>query len=196
MNPAREFEQHLLVSLQRSRIGQVEVKTNSTDELDFAIILPDMGFTFQLDAKVKSQRYNLSNWPGVSVPQDHFFILDDLAWRKVLIDGMYGGFAIKDIPGNKYVFISQLDLGCMPFKRFNRRINRNRPELKGKRAIDLRNGKCSSSIDEMIRAIRHYIYNVEESARHDLPCYGNYYGETIESGGIQRIPEHWEKDVT
>ncbi len=195
MNPAREFEQRLLESLRRSRMGQVVARTNSTDALDFAIVLPDMGITFQLDAKVKAQRYNLSNWPGVSVPQNHFFILDDLAWRKVLIDGMYGGFAIKDIPGSKYVFISQLDLGCMPSKRFNRRINRNRPELKGKRAIDLRNGICSSSIDDMIRAIGHYIRNAEEKARNDLPCYGNYFGENIESGGIQRIPEHWERDV-
>ena len=196
MNQSREFERQLLQALLKSGMGRVEERTDSMDELDFAIFLPDMGITFQLDAKVKSQRYNLSNWPGVSVPQEHCFILDDLTWRKVLIDGMYGGFAIKDIPGKRYVFVSQLDLGCMPFQRFNRPIHRNRPELKGKRVIDLRNGQWSSSMGGIIDHIRHYIRFAEEKARNTLPCYGDYYGENVESGGIQRIPEHWEKDVT
>ena len=83
----------------------------------------------------------------------------------------------------------------MPRVRVNRRIERNRPDLKGKWVIDLRNGKHAATLDDLIAHIQSYLGNLHSILYEVHPCYGDYVGEIVGEGGITRRPDHWSQDV-
>ena len=47
------------------------------------------------DAKEKRQRYNPHNWP-TAIPEEHLFIIDDLAARKILLHAPNAGLLVRD----------------------------------------------------------------------------------------------------
>ena len=81
------------------------------------------------------------------------FILDDLTVRKCLGFAPRAGVAVKDVVGKRFVFYSVIDLALMPRVRVNRRIERNKPDLKGKWIVDLRNGKRATTLDDLLRCV-------------------------------------------
>lgn len=147
---------------------------------------------FSFDAKEKRRRYNTQNWP-TSIPEPHFFILDDLACRKILIHAPNAGLIVRDITQRQYVFFTVVDLFLMPKTRVNRRIGPQ--QQKGKWLIDLRNGQHFADLADVFVAIERYLDDRERIFHQVLACYGEYVDEEIGRGGIQRRPEHWSTDV-
>jgi hypothetical protein len=170
--------------------------TSDFGELDFEIEIGAAPAVFWLDVKEKMQTYTIANWPEVEFPENDLFILDDLGARKVLQHAPNSAVAIRDNPGNRYSFLTAVDMFLMPKKRVNRKIQKNVVEYKGKWLINLRNGKIASNVGEVISCIEQYIAEHKKIFSDFLPCYGDYLGERIDSGGITRRPEHWEKDVS
>jgi hypothetical protein len=165
-------------------------------ELDFTLLDEKGGPLVAFDAKEKQRRIVLDHWPATGIPEPYLFILDDLAARKVLAHAPNSGLIVRDNLHGRYFFISVVDLFLMPRTRANRPINRGTPALKGKWLIDLRNGvECGRLFDAFV-AMKRYLEDRETIFIKTLACYGGYHGETIHSGGEERKPEHWEKDVS
>lgn len=76
----------------------------SMDRLDFDLFGKNKKLSFSFDAKEKRQNYNLSNWPKFDVPQEHVFIIDDLAARKILKESPDSGLIIRDNLNFRYIF--------------------------------------------------------------------------------------------
>ncbi|MCS6825576.1 MAG: hypothetical protein NZ553_03085 [Caldilinea sp.] len=192
MSDSIAFEEEFRKFL-RQRHARFIDQTRSYHDADFALMLSD-GARFALEVKEKRQPYAASAWP-TSTPEPHMFILDDLTVRKCLGFAPRAGVAIKDIVGKRYVFFSVIDLALMPRVRVNRRIERNRPDLKGKWIVDLRNGGQAATLEELLGHIQNYLANLHSILYEFHPCYGDYVGETVGDGGITRRPEHWTHDV-
>ena len=168
--------------------------SSSYSQLDFTIYDKSGQPAFHLDVKEKRQKYNLANWPKFA-SESNLFVLDDLAVRKCLVHAPKSGVLVRNNIRGRYYFFSVFDLALMPRKRVNRPINKNQPGFKGKWLINLRNGKETQSLDEAISHIRHYLRDMNTFLFETLECYGDYAGETIETGGIARKPSHWDVDV-
>ena len=167
--------------------------SGSVTQLDFGFGERAAKRYFAFDAKEKLQSYNLRNWQ-TAIPEAHLFILDDLACRKVLLYAPNAGLLVRDTPQQRYLFFTVVDLFLMPKTRVNRPIHRTQLELKGKWLIDLRNGRPFSHLDELFGVINDYL-NRRKAIFHEIhACYGDYVGEEIGAGGIERRPEHWDKD--
>ncbi|MFN3983066.1 MAG: hypothetical protein ACK4SA_22020 [Caldilinea sp.] len=168
-------------------------QTSGFYDADFALMLSD-GARFALEVKEKRQPYTVQAWPQ-GTPEAQMFILDELTVRKCLGFAPRAGIAVKDIVGRRFVFFSVIDLALMPRVRVNRRIERNRPDLKGKWVIDLRNGKVAVTLDDLLNHIQSYLGNLHSILYEIHPCYGDYIGETVGEGGVTRRPDHWRQDV-
>ena len=174
---------------------QYQEGCNEFDKLDFCIHSQQRG-DFHFDAKEKIQNIQPANWPDIGVPEEFFFILDDLAARKTLLKSPRSGIVVRDNLNSIYYFFSIVDLFLMPRVRVNRRIERNIPTLKGKWLVDLRNGTKARNLQEVFKAIAQYTDSFDEIFQNTLECYGSNNGEIIRQGGITRRPEHWNKDVS
>lgn len=167
--------------------------TASHSALDF--FLPRHGV--YIDAKEKRRRFSIKNWPETSIPQEHLFIIDDLAVRKLLLHAPGSFFLIRDSstgPAHYHVY-SIVDLLCMPKQRCRRPIERTMPTFKGKWLVDLRH---ASSFNEMGKAIDYiigYRKKFDRIFEHHLDCWGRYYSEKLSTGGITREPRHWREDA-
>lgn len=167
--------------------------SGSFTQLDFGFGERAAKRYFAFDAKEKLQSYNLRNWQ-TAIPEAHLFILDDLACRKVLLYAPNAGLLVRDTPQQRYHFFSVVDLFLMPKSRVNRAIHRAQPEQKGKWLIDLRNGRTLARLDELFSVIDDYL-DQRKAIFHEIhECYGDYVGEEIGAGGIERRPEHWDTD--
>jgi len=168
----------------------------SHSELDFSLLDENGGTLITFDAKEKQRRIVLDHWPETGIPEPYLFILDDLAARKVLAHAPNAGLIVRDNLHSRYFFISVVDLFLMPRTRANRPIHRSQAALKGKWLIDLRNGvECARLFDAFV-AMKRYLDQHEAIFIKTLACYGNYHGEMLHTGGEERQPEHWEKDVS
>ncbi|MFO7633772.1 MAG: hypothetical protein R6W76_14605 [Caldilinea sp.] len=186
------FEKELREFLHQKNARFVD-QTKGFYDADFALMLSD-GSRFALEVKEKRQPYSVQSWPQ-GTPEAHMFILDDLTVRKCLGFAPRAGIAVKDVVGKRFVFYSVIDLALMPRVRVNRRIERNKPDLKGKWVLDLRNGKRAATLDDMLGHIQSYLGNLHSILYEIHPCHGEYIGETVGEAGITRRPDHWEQDV-
>jgi hypothetical protein len=168
-------------------------QTTSYKKLDFAITFAAQR-RFFLEVKEKRQAYNLANWPAFA-PEPDLFILDDLTVRKCLGYAPHSGVLVRDNRPNRYHFFSVIDLALMPKVRVNRPIKRNAAQQKGKWLINLQNGQAAATLDEVFGHIQRYLQELPTTLADYLPCYGNYVDETVGSGGIERKPGHWQRDV-
>lgn len=150
---------------------------------------------FSFDAKEKRQRYNLNNWRGAGIGEEHLFIIDDLAARRVLAFAPNAGLVIRDNLRQLYFLFTVVDLFLMPKVRVNRRLDLNPPLLKGKWLIDLRNGQPCPDLAAVFARIGAYLDQRETIFSKELACFGAYVGETISAGGVARQPRHWERDI-
>ncbi len=190
--PIPSLEQEIRTLFQQRRL-EYDDHSGSFTQLDFGFGDRAAKRYFAFDAKEKLQSYNLRNWQ-TAIPEAHFFILDDLACRKILLHAPNAGLLVRDTPQQRYVFFTVVDLFLMPKARVNRAIRRTQLELKGKWLIDLRNGRSLSRLDELFPAIDNYLDRRKAIFHETHECYGVYVGEEIGAGGIERRPEHWDKD--
>jgi len=151
---------------------------------------------FRFDAKEKRRRYNMKNWPDAGIPEQHLFIMDDLAARKILAIAPNSGMVVRDNTQLKYYLFTVVDLFLMPKMRVNRPIHNQREGLKGKWLVDLRNGQRFDELPSVFDAIEAYLDQRREIFGKQLACYGEYVGEHIGRGGIIRRPEHWTTDIS
>lgn len=166
---------------------------DSFDALDFCMHSEQRG-GFYFDAKEKRQEIQMANWPDAGIPQEHLFILDDLAARKVLKFAPDSGVIVRDNMRRLYFFFDVVNLFLMPRLRVNRPIEWNNPAIKGKWMIDLRNGVQCASLMEVFERIAVFHDAQDEIFHKFLACYGDYQGEVIQEGGSKRQPQHWIKD--
>lgn len=165
------------------------------NRLDFAFGALAEKRYFSFDAKEKRQRYRLEQWPETGIAEQDLLILDDLAARKVLAFAPNAGLVVRDnLSGPAYYFFTVVDLYLMPKLRVNRRIG-EQALLKGKWLIDLRNGQRCSDIEDVFPLIEAYLEQREAIFSKTLACFGDYVGEMIGEGGIQRRAGHWRVDV-
>ena len=167
--------------------------TEAFDQLDFCIYSEQRG-KYHFDAKEKVQKIQTANWPETSIPQEHLFILDDLAARKVLKFAPDSGLIVRDNLRGLYFFFDVLNLFLMPRQRANRRIGEGETLFKGKWLVDLRNGVQCATLMEVFEQIAAYHDEQAEIFHKRLACYGAYLGEQIGEGGITRQAGHWIKD--
>lgn len=150
---------------------------------------------FRFDAKEKRRRYNTKNWPDVGIPEQHLFIVDDLAARKILAIAPNSGMVVRDNTRQSYYLFTVVDLFLMPKVRVNRPIHNQKQGLKGKWLVDLRNGQRFNALPPVFDAIEVYLDERQAIFGKQLDCFGDYVGENIRRGGITRRPEHWVTDV-
>ena len=189
----QSVEQEVKRFLSRERL-RFDDNTASYNQPDFTLYFPADQLFF-LEVKEKRQSYNMRNWPAFA-PEADLFILDDLTVRKCLAYSPYAGILVRNNLLHIYRFFSVIDLALMPKLRVNRVIERETQDIKGKWLINLQNGWEANSMDESFWCIQHYLRDLPAILFDHHPCYGNYVGEEISSGGVVRQPAHWDTDVT
>ncbi|MDM8549242.1 hypothetical protein QUF72_04155 [Desulfobacterales bacterium HSG2] len=189
----QSFEQELKQYFKQHQIV-FDDNSGSFKRLDFGFGDSKSKRYFSFDVKEKRQRYATRNWP-TEIPEEHLFIIDDLAARKILAYAPNSGLVVRDNIRRKYFFFSVVDLYLMPKQRVNREIRKNVRSVKGKWMTDLRNGHAYDSLAEVFSGIEAYLDSREDIFLNILECYGEYAGEEVPKGGIVRRPEHWTVDV-
>jgi hypothetical protein len=169
--------------------------SDSYTKLDFLLKLG--GASFALELKEKKQKYNLLNWDGVHIPEEHFMLIDELSVRKIVLAGGSAGLLIRDSVRDRMFFFSMIDLVLMPhIKRFNRTTRFSEREgIRGKWAIDFRNGLECKDFDAVMQAIESY-NQIVPTLRETASCLNVYHGETIAQGGTTRTLDYLNKDVS
>lgn len=193
MPEIKSFEQEIKTYFDQQGI-RFSDDSSAYKKLDFTIHDKIGQPTFYLDVKEKRQKYNMKHWFPFA-PEADLFVLDDLTVRKCLAHAPQSGVLIRDNIRKRYYFFSVVALALMPRMRVNRPINRNKPEVKGKWLVNLRNGKKSLSLEKAVFNIRFYLRDLNTTLFETLECYGDYVDEKIEEGGILRKPAHWDEDV-
>lgn len=185
------FEQEVRNYFSHNAI-QFADNTSSHHELDFCLIGSDVHF----DVKEKKQRFTMEHWPGTQIPERHFFILDDLAARKILLNAPKSFLMIRDCTAMpSYYIYSVVDLLCIPKVRVRRTIERHQAHVKGKWYIDLRHAEHTTTLMHAIDYMISYPNRFPTIFDVHLDCWGSYEGETILTAGTPRKPHHWTKDL-
>ncbi|MBI4547745.1 MAG: hypothetical protein HY707_07190 [Ignavibacteriae bacterium] len=187
----KSFEQEIKAYLGKNQIP-FEDRTGSLEELDFALNDHQVHF----DVKEKKQHINLKNWQGVTIPEKHFFILDDLSARKILLKSPRSFLVVRDnVSGPSYYVFSIVDLLCMPKHRVHRAIEKSTKAYKGKWYVDLRHGKRCASLDDVLHYMSHYPGKFKQIFKEHIDCWGEYEGEEIQTAGTVRKRKHWVEDL-
>jgi len=187
----RSFEQEIKEFLKKNEIP-FEDRTGSLEELDFALTESKVFF----DAKEKKQHVNVKNWQGVTIPEQYFFILDDLAGRKILLKAPRSFLLVRDsVDTPTYYIFSIVDLLCMPKQRVRRTIEKSTRAYKGKWYVDLRHGKRCDSLGDAVKYMMHYPSKFKHIFKEYIDCWGEYEGEKIVTTGITRRKYHWVEDL-
>ena len=149
--------------------------------LDFTLYYGDVAV--YVEVKEKRQPTKMGNWPSVSIPKQHVFILDELTARKMLLDAQHSCLILRDNTTGRYVFFSALELWTMPKLRVNRRVSDS--TLKGKWMLDMRNGAVSDSLVGAYTAMIRYLKR-RDRLFFAAQCVRQFVGEVIEEGGEYR----------
>lgn len=166
--------------------------TSSHTSLDFHLTRRNI----HIDTKEKCQQFSMDNWKEASMPQEHLFIIDDLAVRKLLPHAPNGFSLIRDSsvsPPMHYVY-SIVDFLCMPKKRCRRTISKSVTTFKGKWLVDLRDAAAFETLDDAMQYILHYSEKHKSILESHIDCWGNYRSERIGSGGRTRVAKYWKED--
>lgn len=162
-------------------------------------IHPDFHLTTRnayIDAKEKKQRFNPVNWSVDPSLQEHLFIIDDLAVRKLLQFAPRSYTLLLDSsesPSQYYVY-SIVDFLCIPKVRVRRPIKRTTPGYKGKWLIDLRDAASFDTLDDALTYIISYDKQFPLIFEGHLDCWGNYRTEQVRTAGKVRTATYWTED--
>lgn len=150
--------------------------TDSFDEIDFE--LGCRGKRLHLEVKQKKQRYREAWVSAAQIPEEHLFILDELAARKLIMRSPRTYLLVNDVPGERDVVFGALELITMPKARINRSINGGMATFKGKWLIDLRNGEEVDSLESGFAFLKRRSSSEEEFWK-ALACHGRYENEIL-----------------
>ncbi len=167
--------------------------TLSHTSLDFHLTRRNI----HIDTKEKRQKFSLTNWKETPMPQEHLFIIDDLAVRKLLLHAPNSFSMIRDSslsPPMHYVY-SIVDLLCMPKKRCRRAISKAVSTFKGKWLVDLRDAAAFETLEDAMEYVLQYPKKHKAIFESHLDCWGSYKSERIERGGTTRVSKHWSEDA-
>ncbi len=185
------FEQEVKSYLTTKSIP-FEDGTKSTSSLDF--FLPRQKIFF--DAKEKAQPLSMKNWREAITSQEHLFIIDDLAARKLLRHAPLSFCLIKDssLSPAMYYTYSIVDLLCIPKKRVNRPIEKSVKAFKGKWLLDLRDAAVFEGLADAMSYILTYEKKFPSIFGSHIDCWGKYPSEEIKTSGSVRTAGYWKKD--
>jgi len=185
------FEQEVKSFLTSHNIP-FEDGTKSKTALDF--FLPRRKIYF--DVKEKAQPFSMKNWHEASTAQETFFIMDDLAARKLLLHAPLSFCLIKDssISPTMYYIYSITDLLCIPKKRVKRPIEKTVKAFKGKWLLDLRDAAAFDELPDAINYILSYEKKFSLIFSEHIDCWGKYPSEVIKTSGRTRTAGYWTKD--
>lgn len=161
---------------------------------------PDFHLTrrnIYVEVKEKCQKFSMRNWKEAPMPQEHLFIIDDLAVRKLLLHAP-GSFSIirdSSISPPMYYVYSIVDFLCMPKRRCRRTITKSITAVKGKWLVDLRDAAIFESLNDAMTYILHYPDKHKSIFETHLDCWGNYRSERIGKGGVTRTTKYWGEDA-
>ena len=152
----------------------------STTKIDFAIAINQRKFS--VDVKEKRQKYK-SHWTD-KIPEQHLFIIDDLAARKIFMDSPYSAIIVSDANTNKFYIFDALTLFLMPKIRVNRRLSGG--SLKGKWLVDFRNAEEADTLGEVLDILKEYVNFCEDGCTKMTECCHQFRGEELEICGTTR----------
>ena len=186
------FEQDIKMLLATRHEDFVD-QTSSHTQVDFYLPLRNIYF----DAKEKRQKFSMKNWVGIATPQEHMFIVDDLAVRKLLQHAPSSFCLIRDSsarPLMHYVY-SIVDFLCIPKQRCRRPIERTVRTLKGKWVVDLRDAVAFEELEDALGYIVHYSRKHGDIFERHIDCWGKYTSEQILLAGATRTARYWKVDA-
>lgn len=186
------LEQEIKSFLTAHRIA-FEDGTRSNTALDFH--LPRQRIFF--DAKEKSQPFSMRNWSDAPTTQEHLFIIDDLAARKLLLHAPLSFCLIKDssVAPALYHIYSIVDLLCIPKTRVKRPIEKTVKAFKGKWLLDLRDAATFTELPDALQYMLTYEKKFPLIFGKHIDCWGHYPSEQIKPSGKTRRAEYWKKDA-
>lgn len=167
--------------------------TTSHTMLDFHLPARNI----HIDVKEKCQKFSMSNWREATTRQEDFFIIDDLAVRRLLFHAPNSFSIIRDSSGcpPTYYVYSIVDFLCMPRKRCRRTISRTVTTVKGKWLVDLRDAAGFETLHDAMAYVLRYPSKHRAIFQTHLDCWGNYRSEHIGRGGATRTAKYWREDA-
>lgn len=150
--------------------------TDSFDEIDFE--LGCRGRRLFLEVKEKKQRYRDGWVTTAGVPEEHLFILDELAVRKLVLRAPRAYLLVHDAVSGRFGTLGALELITMPKVRLNRSIDGGVSTFKGKWLIDLRNAEGAESLEQAFAFIKRRSSSEDENWK-ALACHGHYESESV-----------------
>jgi hypothetical protein len=111
--------------------------TSSLNRLDFQLLGPGERLC-ELELKAKNQPYR--SWGDLrpDTAEVDLFILDELALRKIVDAGRHAFLLVRDLPADRWVLWSTMDLVLASKTRVNRRLATGVDRLKAKVLLDQR----------------------------------------------------------
>lgn len=187
-----KFEEELRAFLTANGMPFID-NTGSLETLDFS--LTDVNIHF--DVKEKKQHINIGKWQGATIPEEHLFILDDLAARKILLKSPRSFLLVRDCTRTPTLFVvfSIVDLLCMPKRRVRRKLERASESVKGKWYTDLRHGAAHGTLANAVTYMKLYPEQFPAIFKSHIDCWESYEGENILTAGSVRTQQYWDKDL-
>lgn len=172
----RAFERRVRRALNSDGEFELLDSTDSFDEVDFELGV--RGRRIFLEVKEKKQRYR-DLWAELAdVPEDHLFILDELAVRKIMLRAPRAYLLVHDAIAGLFAVFGALELLTMPKTRVNRSIDGGVPTFKGKWLIDRRNGESCETVEEAVSFIKRRLSSEDEYWK-ALACHARYENESL-----------------
>src|SRR5690606_36639698 len=117
-------------------LQRLSSSTTSLERLDFQVLAPGERWC-EIELKAKHQPYR--SWadlrPGTA--QRDLFIVDDLTLRKMIMAGRYAFLLVNDLPENRWLVWSTIELVLATKVRVNRRLATGTDRLKAKLLVDV-----------------------------------------------------------
>lgn len=170
------FERRVRRALRADGEFEILDATDSFDEVDFE--LGCRGRRIFLEIKEKKQRYREGWVAAADLEEEHLFILDELAARKIVLRSPRAYLLIRDAMLDRFSVLGALEIITIPKVRVNRSINGGVATFKGKWLIDLRNGEQTGSLSEVLAFIKRRSASEEEIWK-SLACHGRYEKENV-----------------
>lgn len=117
-------------------LTRLSSSTQSLDRLDYQLLAPGERLV-ELELKAKHQPYQGWSHLRPDVAESDLFILDELATRKLLAAGRYATLLVRDIPTDRWVLWSTMDLFLADKTRYCRRLATGTDRVKAKLLYNL-----------------------------------------------------------
>jgi hypothetical protein len=127
--------------------------TASCDRLDFQLVGPGDRL---IEIELKAKRQSYRGWGSLApnVPESELFILDELAFRKVVDAGRYAVLLVRDRPNLRWLAWTMGDLLLVDKVRANRQLAVAGNPVKAKLLIDMRQAPM---VESSLRSILDHV---------------------------------------